>query len=339
MICNDQIFADKSKKERPGKAFDGTDVWELAVDVLILSEIPRGSPDTSRWVSSADNKAVVALTNNANIAAVDCSKDLGFVRMQLPDVLVYSCYWTLYGILVMFEEFLAGLEMDVRMNHRPNMGLIVAGDFNLKSPAWGSRFVNARGQLLERFAASLGFWPENVGSVPTFAVGDRSLVMDVTFANLSGGGGSSICRWRVRDDVFSNSDYRYVEFALTTASVSTNRQVPTGWALRKLDQAKLEIVTKADVVTSDKDDNADRAVERIGKYHADVSNAVMPIRSRPSPRRSAFWWSDEIADLRRLCVASQRAYQRAGRRRQSRDGLRDDIRDARRNLRKTIRRA
>lgn len=60
----------------------------------------------------------------------------------------------------------------------------MAGDFNAKSPAWGSVTTDARGRFLERFAAALDLWPENVGSVPTFAVGDRSSVVDVTFARL-----------------------------------------------------------------------------------------------------------------------------------------------------------
>lgn len=45
-------------------------VYELGTD-LLMSEISWGYPGTPRWVSSLDNKAAVALTSNAVMAAVD----------------------------------------------------------------------------------------------------------------------------------------------------------------------------------------------------------------------------------------------------------------------------
>lgn len=107
-----------------------------------------------------------------------------------------------------FEAFLAGLEHDVRIRHRQDMALIVSGDFIAKSPMLGSTLCDAKSRALEGFMASVGLWPENVGSLPTFAVGDRASVIDVTFARLPRG--SSIRNWRVRDDVFSDSNHRKV---------------------------------------------------------------------------------------------------------------------------------
>lgn len=65
--------------------------------------------------------------------------------------------------------------------------ILVAGDLNAKSKAWGSAVDDWRGDQLARFAAEWGLWPENVGSVPTFAVDGRSSVVDVTHARLSRG--------------------------------------------------------------------------------------------------------------------------------------------------------
>lgn len=62
--------------------------------------------------------------------------------------------------------------------------MVVAGDFNAKARTWGSAVDDARGAVLGEFAASLGLWAENVGSVPTFAAGERFSVVDVTFARL-----------------------------------------------------------------------------------------------------------------------------------------------------------
>lgn len=64
-----------------------------------------------------------------------------------------------------FEGFLSGLEDDVRGRYIPVSALIMAGNFNVKSFAWGSRGTDPRGEMLERFAAALDLLPENVGSV------------------------------------------------------------------------------------------------------------------------------------------------------------------------------
>lgn len=72
-----------------------------------------------------------------------------------------------------FKGFLSGLEDDIRGRYISGSALIVAGDFNAKFPAWGSGMSDARGALLMCVVA-LELWPENIGSVPTYIVGDRS---------------------------------------------------------------------------------------------------------------------------------------------------------------------
>lgn len=86
-------------------------------------------------------------------------------------------------------------------------------------------------------------------------------------------------------------------------------------------------------------DNADHAASIIGDYLAEVSDAVMPKRECPSPRRSVFWWSEEIATMRKSGIVSLRACQRAGRRGEPRERLKEEFKAARQLLRKTIRKA
>lgn len=50
-------------------------------------------------------------------------------------------------------------------------------------------------------------------------------------------------------------------------------------------------------------DPVDEGAEWLGRAMTRVCDAAMP-RSSPSLRRSAYWWSDEIADLRRTTVAA-----------------------------------
>lgn len=63
---------------------------ELGSDILVLSEVPRGPPDSQRWVSSSDGKAAVVLTEAARMAPVDVGRGQGYACMLLPGLLVYS---------------------------------------------------------------------------------------------------------------------------------------------------------------------------------------------------------------------------------------------------------
>lgn len=90
------------------------------------------------------------------MAAVDPCRGLGFVAIMLPGLLVDSCYLIPGGPFEHFRSFLDGLEADIRSRLLPEMGLIVAGDFNAKSQSWGSVIGDARGRILERFSATLG---------------------------------------------------------------------------------------------------------------------------------------------------------------------------------------
>lgn len=330
------------RKSGPARRMLEQTSMELGSDLLIMSEIPRGPQDTARWISSSDGTAAVALTNTAFTAPTSYGRGLGYALMQFPELLVYSCYWRPGGPLDLFEGFLANLEQDLRARATPDIAVAVAGDFNAKSPSWGSGSSDSRGQLLERFAASVDLWPVNVGSVPTFSAGDRPSVIDVTFANLPRG--SSIRDWRVREDLFSDSDHRYVQFTISSSMPASTRPAASGWAVRKINRARLEERLRSDASATDGETNssdleADRAAIRIGDYLREVSDVAMPKRGQPSPRRAAFWWTDDISNLRRTCTTALRVYQRAGRRGLPRDHLREDFRSARKNLLKEIRRA
>lgn len=83
---------------------------------------------------------------------------------------------------------------------------------------------DARGRILKRFSATLGLRPKNVGVTPTFAVGGCSSVVDVMFAYLPRA--STISGWQVQDDIYSDSDHRYIQFTLSSASIVTSRHSP-----------------------------------------------------------------------------------------------------------------
>lgn len=226
-----------------------------------------------------------------------------------------------------------------------DLALIVADDLNAKSAAWGSSTEDPRGEALGRFAAAWGLWPENVGTAPTFEIGDRSSVIDVTFARLPMG--SFFRGWKVRNNVFSDSDHYYIQYLLSAATPLNQRVQLHGWRRRKMDAVKLEArlrsdarrVTEQVAAMDSRDPSPEEAAGALIEYLTSVSDETMPKGGGPVPRRSVFWWSEEIALLRTTCIASRRAYQRASRRGHPSGHLKDVFRTQKRELRTAIKKA
>lgn len=179
-------------------------------------------------VSSTDGTESVASIQTMRMAATDSGRGPGFAFMQFLDLLVYGCYCRPGGPLWVLEGSLSGLEANMRQRLRPDLIVVVAGNFNAKAKSWRSAIDDARGVLLEQFAASMGLWSENVRSVPTFAMGGRFSMTDVTLAQLPRG--SSVRGWRVREDLFSDSNHGNIEFGISSAiAPTTNQPLQTGW--------------------------------------------------------------------------------------------------------------
>lgn len=71
----------------------------------------------------------------------------------MEDLSIYNCYWAPNCTLEEVQSFLDGLNIFIRNGY--TRGLIVAGDFNAKSPKWFSTFETMKGQMSGDFTASL----------------------------------------------------------------------------------------------------------------------------------------------------------------------------------------
>ncbi|CAH1720554.1 unnamed protein product [Aphis gossypii] len=155
--------------------------------------------------------------------------------------------------------------------------------------------------------------------------------------------------WSVLEDTYSASDHHYITFAIA----ATGRRQPSsgiggtssllGWSLKKLCPEALsaywEVVGAPPPLppNSTADAHADRLYGLLSK----ACDASMPRRAAVRGKTAVYWWSNEIAELRKAAIAARRRYQRAGRRSpsNSREGERDAYGKARSDLKRAIRKA
>ncbi|XP_046143148.1 uncharacterized protein LOC123988153 [Osmia bicornis bicornis] len=226
------------------------------------------------------------------------------------------CYVWVTTDIQRFRDKLEALEDDLRdISGR----LVVAGDFNARAIEWGMPQPNTRGKLVLEMVARLGLAVLNVGTTSTYrrpgfgySIPDITLVSEDRVRNAVG--------WKVMDD-FTGSDHQYITFQLIDATrmqSAASARRPSGWNAAKMDGEKF-VATLLDgarhIPSVPEDANDIRAVDALvdatmGLIHR-ACDASMP-RKRPwKGRTQAYWWNDQIAELRRLCHRLRRLAQRS----------------------------
>nr|XP_037877604.1 uncharacterized protein LOC119631197 [Bombyx mori] len=188
--------------------------WSIHVAAVVAE--PYFVPARDNWLGSIDGLvAIIGQTLiNPSRAAAGVS----------PTLRGSSSSWAVVG----------------RYHPRP---VLVLGDLNAKSSAWGSPVTDHRGEVLEEWAVTTGLVVLNRGSEYTCVRQRGGSIVDVSFASPSVA--SRVRDWRVAVEVETLSDHRYIRFDVS-AQTASGRQ-PTApindgprWALKRIDEELLE---------------------------------------------------------------------------------------------------
>ncbi|XP_015376190.1 PREDICTED: uncharacterized protein LOC107170553 [Diuraphis noxia] len=275
---------------------------EEKVDIALLIDPHRIEP-TASWYSNYGQQRTAIFTMSDRVTIANVLKDPEFVSARINGVQVFSCYASPNQPLVGFTDFLQRLEDNIRTIPQ-GMPVLVTGDFNARSPAWGDWVSNARGEELGMLIESLDLLIMNSGSTSTFTSGAGS-VIDLTLASepLSG----RLSGWRVMDSEFNNSDHHYISFHLTDST--TNQPQPAagdsqGWitsggidveALR----TGLLIAKWLDGGHQRDAQDAEAEARTLRSRIATACDFALPKRRIAKPgKRPVHWWNPEIGTLR-----------------------------------------
>ncbi|XP_020295880.1 uncharacterized protein LOC109860886 [Pseudomyrmex gracilis] len=175
-----------------------------------------------------------------------------------------------------------------------------------------------RRTALEDTIADCGITVVNVGSQHTCVRQNGGSIVDVSFASapLAAYG---VSKGRVRDDTETLSDHRYITMKVEVLSVRPRaKRKPRSrrWVLRELDTKLL--FGAAQVVTWPEPPAGLRGLQEELWWFREtlecICDTAMP-RSRGPPNwRSVYCWTEEIAQLRRACVAANHQCTHARRR-------------------------
>ncbi|KAL4084731.1 hypothetical protein QTP88_027651 [Uroleucon formosanum] len=287
-------------------------VLDQSIGVVLVSEQLRNPTEDVNWVSSDDNKCAVVAVGHSAPPIEDRGSGTGFAWIKLGSLVIYSCYYIPNCSAAEFDYYFGRLDDSIRVNR--DCQVVVGGDLNAHSAMWSCPRDDARGVLLMDFVISLDLMSCNFGSTPTYVRYNAQSIVDVTFARLELELGAEIRNWRVRSDLNSESDHRYITYELARGpqfelNVS---HVSRGWAVRKLDWTELR---------------------------TRLTNAPQEL-TLPDGADPDGWCSQQyLAALRRSSCMARKRYQRAVRRNDGhgRAREREAYSTARRELRRAIR--
>ncbi|KAJ0169886.1 hypothetical protein K1T71_014492 [Dendrolimus kikuchii] len=208
-------------------------------EVLPEEEVkPYYVPPRSDWAGDLDGSvAIIVRTAAACPPLADVVKGRGYVAATIGEIVVLGGYFSPNRRLADFEGWIEEVGTVVaRSRPRP---VLVLGDLNAKSVAWGSPRTCARGEALEEWVIEKGLVVLNRGSVHTCVRQQGGSIVDVSFAS------PELARrvqdWRVVTGVETISDHRYIRFSVSARNPDPpSREPPVGdcprWALKKLNR-------------------------------------------------------------------------------------------------------
>lgn len=116
-------------------------------------------------------------------------------------------------------------------------------------------------------------------------------------------------RWRVIKD-YTASDHQYLVFSLTNDTAVRQRQskCTTGWDFGRINRDELtrqlrNVVTPSADLPKGRIDQAviEQSANDLTKYLQRICEAAMPRKQFRRDRWQTYWWTQEIAEIRREC--------------------------------------
>jgi len=282
---------------------------EQKVDVALVSD-PHRIDSSGSWHADCGQGRAAIYIPGGKVTIGNVIRDSEFVAVRINGIQVYSCYASPNRPHAQYERFIGRLETSVR-SISPDTPVLVAGDFNARSAAWGDWIDNPRGDELSAMFESLDLVIANTGSTPTFNRGAGSIV-DVTA--MSGTLSRRIEKWRVMDEVFNNSDHHYIQFAMDSAR---DRDQPSrhegfvGWnTAGGIDTDSLHCGLLAAVWQEGLQGirDVELAAHRLEEIITSACNFAIPRRrAARHGKPPVHWWNNEISLLRSTCVKAKRS--------------------------------
>ncbi|XP_076301658.1 uncharacterized protein LOC143219640 [Lasioglossum baleicum] len=291
---------------------------ELEVGLAVAAE-PYEVPDHPQWFGDLEASVAIWVRQSARLPPFSgVERSRGAVLVKWGRLLVAGCYCSPNCGSAEFEAYLDRLR-DMVTPHLTGP-VLVLGDLNARSTSWGNPRTEPRGGILEDWMEGLELRLLNRSSVPTCMRWNGWSVVDVSLATASAS--RRVSNWRVWEgETLSDHSYVMMDVAVDsdppadTALLRRSSALSASrWATKRLDGDLLRAVIIGSAWPPARERGPEEGAAWFRGALQMICDAAMPrVRACP-PRKSVYWWSGELAELRSLAGQARRRYVRARRR-------------------------
>ncbi|GBO30576.1 hypothetical protein AVEN_113931-1, partial [Araneus ventricosus] len=203
-----------------------------------------------------------------------------------------------------FDEDLASLQSVILNNVHKK--IIIFGDFNAKSPIWGNRGSDIRGQKLSDFINNNDLFVINRSdSLPTFSGPQGESWIDLALSlNIHP---DSLQNWNITDRL-TLSDHFIMELTVVM-DPKPNKRKNKKWKLSELNFWRFKELLNIFVNKGfEVGDDIDSLIEHIQQGLVDICFRSRKIRN--FKQQNSVWWNQELESMRSLVRALRRRYQK-----------------------------
>jgi len=312
-------------------------ILEKKAAICIISEPPRLINPNNQWtVSEVGLAGIFHCPEISRTLMVPNSSPPGIAVVDFGIIKIVSCYLSPNTDRADALEFYDHLSDIVDSAQK---SIIIAGDFNSKSPMWGSANTNWRGQLLEDWIAEKDLCIVNTGFSPTCVRPQGSSIVDITLCTPDIF--SAISSWTVLEEIESLSDHNYIYYEISSRSYLNNRNrnrntnkrdtnnknktkainisgrlhksYIRGWSWKTFEEEKFlsvlaRHIPEAHIKLSQADFEPNSMSTRIKEYLAEAADFSAKKRKGYKGRKSTYWWSEDIDNIRKETIAAHRKW-------------------------------
>lgn len=177
---------------------------EKEIDLCLVSEPNENI--TKEWGGHRDAKVWIV---SGDLYVGRAGSGLGHSWIETRGMNIISCYMTPNQTEEELEEILESISETIRGSREKD--ILIGGDFNAKSPMWGSLRTDSRGAIVTEWIAQENLTVLNWGGIPTFRRRDQESQIDLTLC--TGALGSKI-NWQVLEEEETGSDHQYIEIEI-----------------------------------------------------------------------------------------------------------------------------
>lgn len=256
------------------------------------------------WTTDLDKSTSIQITTHNKTSILQKINRQNHSKVILDnDIEIISCYCSPNRTTKEFEEYLEQVAADITINNTDNT--IIAGDFNAAHIAWGSRRTNQKGKILMEWMAQYNMYPLNNSSHPTFIRYNQQSFIDLTITSCTSL--FNIQSWQVLDEEESMSDHLYVETIIMCDKYPTKEINTKTYRVntKKIDYEQLE-----ELINEGFQHMQETTYNNITEILTSTVKHIMT-KAHGQNRKPKYWWTEEIAQLRKATIKKRRIYTRS----------------------------